>query len=146
MNLLISGSASFARYPNLALKKYQTNAVAATTAIIEYEKECQQVIRLLDAIPDKPSKLITTARDGVEQVAESWGYANQISVKRLKPMWAKNGKIDKRAGYDKILEAVTLANSALIVGNKPDSHCRTIIQEMKRQGKPVLVVDLLNRG
>ena len=145
-NVIISGSQSYAKRPNLSLKKYRKNSIAATNALIEFDKEEAAVkVHIEEYLKEFPAcSVITGGMDGVEYVAEFYALENKIKSLKFKPLWKNiSGALNKRAGYDSILSMVSKAESALlIVSEKADSRTRMIIREMKRLNKPVRVVTL----
>jgi hypothetical protein len=142
MNVVITGTPSFAKYPNLALAKFRKNPVAATTAISKFEEQYEKLSSILSTFQESATikKIYSLSREGLEQAVERWASEAKIGVKRFKPNWKESGS---RALYEKWVEMCEDADAALVILDGPaDAACKGVIYEMRKAGKPVRVIDL----
>lgn len=141
MNVIITGYQGFAKYPNVRLKKYAKNPVAATGAIIKFEEEYAELCRYIAEFSETHSitKILSMSRDGLDQSVEKWALGNSKSVKRFKPNWLTDGS---RAAYLKSLDMAAAADAGLFILKAEDSTSSILIKELRRAGKPLRVLDL----
>ena len=150
MKLIIAGSRTVARRPNLLLKKYQLNPFLASEDLDKYNKQLGIVYDNIDnLLPYRmingelvltlPSEVVSGTAEGADLAGESWAMDRGVKIKRFKPDWFNLGK---RAGYERNKQMAEYSDEAIVFIENNSKGSEMMVREMKKLGKPVKVVRL----
>ena len=150
MKLIIAGSRTVARRPNLLLKKYQLNPFLASEDLDKYNKQLAEVyVHIDNLLPVNvvdgdfnhvlPSEVVSGTAEGADLAGESWAMDRGVKIKRFKPDWFNLGK---RAGYERNKQMAEYSDEAIVFIENNSKGSEMMVREMKKLGKPVKVVRL----